>query len=229
MFNKLINNKKQFNYIFKMLLIVTFFIAIEVLTGAKSMREVDSTTEAIIYQNLIQEDKNNKMELKNFGAITDCEYSSIRNRQSDKLYKDLTLEERIIHNYILSYNDKNTVESRESLQKELNSKYNEFKDKTKRKYSSFKTTITTILMFIYLGILIYMGLDAILEIKIETFVFGVIYAVLFANAMNGFLPDSKFILIGLIILDIFFMLSKFLYTKPFLKKYEIVNEFEKSL
>lgn len=227
MFKKLTINKKQFNYIFKMLLIVTFFIAIEVLTGAKSLREVSSTIEAVIYQNLIQEDKNNKMKLKNFGTITDCEYESIKSRRSDNLYKDLTLEERIIHNYILSYNGKNTVESRESLQEELNNKYNEFKEESKEKYSQFTFTVTVLLFFSYFGIFVYMGLDSIG--KIESFIFWIIYAILLANSMDRFLPDSKFILIGLIILDILLLLSKFLYAKPFFKKYEIVNDFEKSI
>lgn len=212
------------------LLILTLLVAIEIFTGWSNREPTEISMENIVYHNLVQEDKNNKIKIKNFGAITDDEYNEIKRRMSDKAYKDLSLEERIIQNYILSYNGKNTVESKENLEKELNNKYSDFKKETTDQIEKINSCLPEILLLSYFAIVLYVFITAASEDNIFLALIGVLSLATVLNFVKEFFPGStKMLLILYIVLDILLIVSKFLYSKNFFRKYEIARKFEEVL
>ena len=212
------------------LLILTCLVAIEIFTGWDSRKPTKVSMENIVYHNLVQEDKDNKIKLKNFGAITDYEYNEITGRMSNKVYKDFSLEERIIQNYILSYNNKNTVESKENLEKELNIKYSDFKKETT---DQIEKDSSCLLCFLFLSYTIIVFLLLGLGILGPDLFFTLMAFLSFATMVNFvqefFLGSTKIFLVVYIVLDILLVASKLLYSKNLFKRYEMSRKFEKSL
>ena len=225
-----LENEDLFKTALISLLILTCLVAIEIFTGWDSRETTEISMENIVYHNLVQEDKDNKIKLKNFGAITDYEYNEITERMSNKAYKDFSLEERIIQNYILSYNNKNTVENKENLEKELNNKYSDFKkettDQIKKDSSclpSFLFPSYTIIVFLLLTLGI-LGSDLFF-----TLMAFLSFATMVNFAQEFFLGSTKIFLVVYIVLDILLVASKLLYSKNLFKRYEMSRKFEKSL
>lgn len=233
MFKKLLaylKDEELFKTTLISLLILTLLVAIEISTGWSNREPTEISMENIVYHNLVQEDKNNKIKIKNFGAITDDEYNEITRRMSDKAYKDLTLEERIIQNYILSYNGKNTVESKENLEKELNNKYSDFKKETTDQIEKDNSCLPDFLFLSYFAIMLYLLLSGTLEENIFLAPIGVLNLATIINSVKELLPGStEMLLILYIVLDILLIVSKFLYSKNFFRKYEMARRFEEAL
>lgn len=224
------------------LIILTFLLGIDVFfIGTKKIDDIKlSDSTRIIYEILVEKDKNNKIELKNFDSLSTKEYNKIKTYGKDD--KNLSIENRIINSYIAYIEHPDKTENKAVLEKELNLNYSQFKRSIPKTFERFKHKIAVVVYGLYTMLMIInlvialafleifeCSLEPILDVLIITFPSGAVYLLLCASINFKDFDLREPIFIILIILMTLYLFLKLIKLDKKLSKYKIIKEFEKAL
>ena len=237
------DEEKTFKRLFlTSLIILTFLLGIDVFfIGTKKIDDIKlSDSTRIIYETLVEKDKNNKIELKNFDSLSTKEYNKIKTYGKDG--KSLSIENRIINSYIAYIEHPDKTENKAVLEKELNLNYSQFKRNIPKTSERFKHKIAfivyglyTMLMIINLVIALAFleifecSFEPIADILVVTIPLGVIYLLLDISTRAKTFDIRKSMFIILIILMTLYLFLKLTKLDKRLSKYKMIKDFEKAL
>lgn len=248
------------------LTILILLLGIDILfIGTKKQEEVKFPVSAIVYENLVESDKNGKIKLKNFDSLSKREYNNIKKHESyikkvsmdstsieylgslskreyEKYSMNLSTEENIINSYIAYTEYSREINTKATLEKELNSKYDQFKRSIPNKTEKLKCTAASILYGLYKMLMLINFIVVIMFIEISEGSLEPISDIFTVNVPSGiiyFLLDKstqyesfdlrKPIFIIAILLMTLYLFLKLIKVDKRLSKYKMIKDFEKSL
>lgn len=248
------------------LTILILLLGIDILfIGTKKQEEVKFPVSAIVYENLVESDKNGKIKLKNFDSLSKREYNNIKKHESyikkvsmdstsieylgslskreyEKYSMNLSIEENIINSYIAYTEYSREINTKATLEKELNSKYDQFKRSIPNNIEKLKHKVASIVYGLYKMIMLINFIIALIFIEVFegsfepiadllafTLPSGTIYLLLVISTYVKTFDIRKPMFVILIILMTLYLFLKLIKLDKRLSKYKIIKEFEKSL